>query len=119
MTEYNKPIKEVKSTPLPADKQYRSVLARTVPFVSKPSEWYQDKSNWNLCNWCKVEERVKTKFGLISWCQRCYDLHAVRHDGTVVQQSTLPIAQDLADVQQGKVKIIPELQVERKVYNDD
>ena len=83
-----------------------SAIQRIVPYVSKPSEWYADKNNWSKCNWCKENECVKTKFGLIAWCKRCYDLHSLRHDGTyITPEFRVALAQDFDDLAKGKVEI--------------
>lgn len=106
---YNQNLSDggVKAHPLPKEQQYVSTLQRVVPFVSKPTEWYQDKDNWNLCIWCKENESVKTTFGLIAWCKRCYDLHSLKHDGTyITPEFKVTLAKDFDDLVKGKVKVM-------------
>jgi hypothetical protein len=97
LKEYNPSIEQKVTS---VDTPYKSPLERIVPFVSKPSEWYADKKNWNLCTHCKENETPKTKFRLIPFCNRCYSLMALRHDGTfITPEFRVALAQDFEDLQ--------------------
>jgi hypothetical protein len=108
-----------KQKKLTVDTPYKSPLERLVPFVSKPSEWYQDKANWKFCTHCKENEIPKTKFMLVPFCTRCYSLMALRHDGTyITPEFRVALAQDFQDIQEGKVKVI-EVPSTKEIINED
>ncbi len=103
-------------TPATVSKHYISQLFREVPRtnIRISSPLFDKKMCWH----CQENERIQTKFNVLVWCLRCYKLQAKKGDGTYAQQTTIPILQDLVDVQQGKVKIIPEIQTERKIIQE-
>ena len=97
---------------IPQDKQYVSPLQRVVPFVNKESEWYKDKTNKEICIWCKSNPIVHSETKAIVWCAECYRLHYLKTDGTYQEVTDrFAIGKDLKaiskDMSEGKTVYNP------------
>lgn len=100
---YNRtPEREIDAQPLSKDLQYKSVLAREIPYKYGPSDSRYDP---DLCSWCQENQRIRADPDVITWCERCYILHFKKHNGEYIQHKTIPIyKQLLKDAAAGKIK---------------
>lgn len=81
--------------------KYYSMLFRLVP-RTKLTPRDPEFDQWK-CWHCQENTRIIRKPDVIVWCQRCYNLHYMKHDGTYMQSDDrIAIGKDLVNNEENR-----------------